>query len=155
MPQTPTPPNQTSDQPDATPPSPNVNRRRALLAGAGVAGAVLVTRTGTAAAADGDTVMVGQQHSGDTATSFENTTTTAAIAGSANALIGKIDQAGNGSHAILGTTNGDGHAVAGVNFKTDNGRAATWGRHLGAGPGAEGQNLGLGGGQGEAQSLGV
>ena len=61
MPQTPTPPNQTSDQPDATPPSPNVNRRRALLAGAGVAGAVLVTRTGTAAAADLGSFELGMQ----------------------------------------------------------------------------------------------
>ena len=68
------------------------------------------------------------------------TLASAAIAGPANALRGVIPSATNGSHAVLGTTAGDGHAIAGVNSKLDNTRAATWGRHLGAGPGAEGEN---------------
>ncbi|MEZ5219106.1 MAG: hypothetical protein R2715_21570 [Ilumatobacteraceae bacterium] len=108
--------------------------------GAGVAGAALISRPGAAAANDGDNVSVGGTFTGDTATSFENTTTTAAIAGPANAIKGVINSATNGSHSILGTTAGDGHAVAGVASKLDNARGATWGRHLGAGAGVEGEN---------------
>lgn len=131
-----------------------LSRRRMLgFAGAGIAaaGAAVLTSESPASAAEGDTVTVGGDFTGTTATSLSidgaeaailgtNTATTAAIAGPANALKGVVTSATNGSHAVLGTTAGDGHAVAGVCTKIDNARGATWGRHLGLGAGAEGEN---------------
>ena len=118
-----------------------INRRLALtLAGAGIAGAAVVATGNRASAADGQNVIIGTDNVGTTVTSLANDTVAAPIAGPANAFKGMIASATNGSHTILGTTAGDGHAIAGVNSKLDNTRAATWGRHLGAGPGAEGEN---------------
>lgn len=127
---------------DATPATPsNVSRRAWLgLAGAGLAGAAVLSSARGAAAADNDPVLVGGAWEGDTATSFENTTTTAPVDGTANALVGLIESATNGSDAIRGATAGDGHALAGVASKLDSTRGATAGLHLGAGAGVEGEN---------------
>ena len=133
-----------TDPIDEGPPSPSGMSRRSWLGlagvGAGAVSAAILAGGSHASAADGNPVTVGGTFTGDTATSLENTTATAPIAGPANAIKGIINAVGNGSHAVLGTTAGDGHAVAGVVTKLDSGRAATWGRHLGAGAGAEGEN---------------
>lgn len=69
------------------------------------------------------------------------------IAGPANGVKGIIVDATNGSHAVLGTTEGQGHAIAGVsnNMDADPGdgtgaKAATWGRHFGPAAAVEGQS---------------
>lgn len=115
-------------------------RRRMFLTGAGIAGAAAIVGSKSASAADGDDVLVGGTYEGDTATSFTNTTAAADIAGPANALVGNVQSADNGSHSILGVTEGTGHAIAGVNNNTDNTVGATWGRHFGQGAAIEGDS---------------
>ncbi|CAN5515635.1 hypothetical protein BH23ACT3_BH23ACT3_01040 [soil metagenome] len=123
--------------------SDGVVRRRILgLAGAGVAtAAVTLAGGGRVSAADGDTVLVGNDHDGDTATTFENTTAVSPIAGPHSALVGFINSPDNGSHTINAFTSGNGHAVAGETLKRENSVGATWGRHGGLGAGAEGVNI--------------
>ena len=76
------------------------------------------------------------------------------LAGTANAVKGRIDKTSNGSHAVLGVTNGAGHSIAGdtpgmvpdvsdgaapdAMVPNPNTTAATWGRHGGAGAGIGG-----------------
>lgn len=136
-----------TDHTTATETDPNAPKgRRAVLglAGAGLAGAVALGRGTSVAANDGDPVSVGGDFSGDTATRFTNTTANADIAGPANAIKGSVSSATNGSHAILATTVGTGHAIAGVvgtpANPTGNGVGATWGRHYGPGAAVEGQS---------------
>ena len=119
----------------------NVSRRAWLgLAGAGLAGAAVLSSAKGAAAADTDPAVIGALNEGDTATSFENTTVTASVDGAANALVGLIESATNGSTAILATTAGDGHALAGFASKVDSASSAISGVHEGTGAGVEGEN---------------
>jgi len=119
----------------------NVSRRAWLgLAGAGLAGAAVLSSAKGAAAVDTDPVLVGGTWEGDTATSFENTTVTAPVDGPASAVVGLIESATNGSPAIIGRTAGDGHGVAGVVDKLDSPTAATSGVHMGTGAGVQGEN---------------
>jgi hypothetical protein len=82
-----------------------------------------------------------------------NVAPTAPLAGGANGVVGDITSAGNGSHAVLGRTNGAGHSVAGdTPADAQNGSggpnttAATWGRHGGLGAGIGGVSaMGYGG----------
>ncbi len=68
------------------------------------------------------------------------------IAGPGNGVKGIVEDETNGSHAVLGVTNGGGHAVAGdtpadakgADGAGSNTVAATWGRHGGAGAGIGG-----------------
>ncbi|WP_420452599.1 hypothetical protein [Ilumatobacter sp.] len=118
--------------------------RRMFLTGAGIAGAAaLAGKAGGASAADGDNVVVGGDFEGDSPTSFTNTSTDDTAPGTqgGEALVGDIVDAGNGSHAIRGNTNGVGHAVAGTvpASNADNSVAATWGKH------DNGQGAGVGG----------
>ncbi len=130
-----------SETPDeAVEPKASINRRRMFIAGAGIAGAAVVAKAGSAAAVDGQPVQVGEEYTAESRTQITITTGPADIAGDLNAFKGVINNATNGSHALVGDTNGDGHAVAGVARKLDNARGATWGRHLGAGAGIEGEN---------------
>lgn len=119
--------------------------RRAILGltGAGIAGAVVMGPK-IAAAADGDNVVVGGTYDGDTPTSFENDGPSDTSPGTpgGEAVVGSITGAMNGSHAVLGKTDGLGHAIAGdIPAGTDNVVGATWGRHAGNGAGAEGVNV--------------
>lgn len=120
-----------------------VARRHVLgLAGVGVAtAAASLAGGGRASAADGDPVVVGADHDGDTATTFENTAAVSPIAGPHSALVGYINSPDNGAHTINAFTSGNGHAVAGETLKRDNSVGATWGRHGGLGAGAEGVNI--------------
>lgn len=133
----------TTDEAGPEPDSRSASRRRMLgLAGAGVAtAAVTLARGGAVSAADGDPVVVGADHDGDTATTFENTTAESPIAGPHSALVGYINSPDNGAHTINAFTSGNGHAVAGETLKRDNAVGATWGRHGGLGAGAEGVNI--------------
>ncbi len=134
--------------------------RRRLLALAGIGAGIAATGVVSARpahAADGDNVVIGTANTGNTSTSLTgptaaatllaaNTATGVALAGPANALKGQVLDAANGSHAILGTTAGEGHAVAGViGTATDSVPAktvaATWGRHYGTAAAVEGENL--------------
>lgn len=124
-------------------------RRRMFLTGAGIAGAAaIVGKSGVAQAADGDPVAVGGSYDGATPTSFNNnggSDTTPGTPGG-EALVGTIEDATNGSHAIRGVTAGRGHAVAGIigtapdSVPTET-VAATWGRHYGTAAAVEGQQL--------------
>lgn len=96
------------DEPMARP-----NRRRMLLAGAGLAGVAALTKAGTASAADGADVLVGGDWSGNTATRFTNTQTDPE-AENLQALVGTIGDEANPGNAILGTTPGTGAGLAGV-----------------------------------------
>jgi hypothetical protein len=119
------------------------NRRRKFIAGAGIAGAAAIgAKSGVASAANGDPVVAGQDFAATVTTSVTNSGTSTDRTN--NAIKGVIDNAGNNSHAVLGTTNCGGHAVAGVVGSTSvqptDGVAATWGRHFGAAPAVEGDN---------------
>lgn len=100
---------------------PGIDRRRMFLAGAGLAGAAVLTRAGTAAAADGDPVVLGAEGSGATPGANESTSTTeihnsgTSTTGDNNALKATINDAGNNSHAVNAATVGDGAGVGGVN----------------------------------------
>ena len=121
-------------------------RRRMFLTGAGIAGAAaLVGKSGVADAADGDNVVAGQDVTSTSTTSITNQDS-AVTDRSSNAFRGNITDASNNSHAILGVTQGGGHAIAGVvgtaidDFPADS-VAATWGRHYGPAAAVEGQQL--------------
>lgn len=89
------------------------NRRRMLLAGAGLAGVAALTKAGTAAAADDEEVHVGGDYEGETATRFTNTQTDPE-ADNLQALVGTIGDGANPGDAILGTTPGSGAGLSGV-----------------------------------------
>ena len=128
----------------------SLNRRRMFLAGAGVAGAAALTRAGTASAADGDPVLVGEANeTDDGATIITNTNATTSDPGTGGqeAVKGELTGATNGSHAVLGVTAGLGHAVSGESTNEANTEAATAGRHAGAGPGLRGVSKGGYGGE--------
>lgn len=115
------------------------NRRR-FLAGVGLAGAAALTQTGSVSAADGDPVNAGEDVGSSSPTTITNSGTSTDR--SNQAFHGVISDAGNNSHAVQGTTEGEGHAVAGVvNNTTENAVAATWGRHFGPAAATEGQSL--------------
>lgn len=132
-------------------------RRRMFLTGAGIAGAAAIVGSKSASAADGDPMILGVEGSGLSPTANETTSTTEiynsglATERDNNALKGSINDAGNNSHTILGTTVGGGHAIAGVIGSRDPGTgvisvpettvAATWGRHYGTAAATEGQSL--------------
>lgn len=119
----------------------HVSRRRMFISGAGVAGAAVLAKATTASAADGDDVLVGGEYTAETRTQIDITSGPFPIAGAGNAIKGIISDPTNGSHAILGVTQGGGHAIAGdVPAGTGNTVGATWGRHAGLGAGAEGVN---------------
>jgi hypothetical protein len=139
---------QLHDQPtDSTTPDSetkkSVNRRRMFIAGAGLAGAAALTKAGTASAADGDAVRLGEEgaaNEASTTTEVYNTGTSTDRTN--NAVKGTIANAGNNSHAVLGVTAGEGHAIAGVvNNTTVNAVAATWGRQFGPAAATEGQSM--------------
>lgn len=114
-----------------------------LLAGAGLAGAVALARTGDASAADGDTVTVGGSFTGATPTTFTNTDANSGVPGTPGeeAIVAVTQQAGNGSHTVRAVTNGTGHAIAGdIPASAPNTVASTWGRHAGQGAGVGGVN---------------
>ncbi len=120
-----------------------INRRRVFLAGAGVAGAAALAKAGTASAADGDDVLVGEQNTTDdgaTVVTNTNNTATSPGTGGQEAIKGELTGSDNGSHAILGVTQGRGHSVAGDTPAGPNTVAATWGRHGGQGAGVGGIN---------------
>jgi hypothetical protein len=122
-----------------------MNRRRMFIAGAGIAGAAALTKAGTASAADDDPVLVGNPDNttNDGATVITNTNNTATTPGTGGqeAVKGELTGADNGSHAILGVTQGLGHSVAGDTPAGPNTVAATWGRHAGQGAGIGGINV--------------
>lgn len=89
------------------------NRRRMLLAGAGLAGVAALTKAGTASADDGADVLVGGDWSGDTATRFTNTQTDPE-ADNLEALVGTIADEANPGDAVHGETAGAGSGVSGV-----------------------------------------
>lgn len=135
------------DMTDETAETPGgINRRRMFLAGAGLAGAAVITKASTANAADGGNVILGADES-DAGLNESSSTTEIVNSGTStdrtnNALKGTISNAGNNSHAVLGVTAGEGHAVAGVvNNTTENAVAATWGRQFGPAAATEGQSL--------------
>lgn len=123
-----------------------INRRRMFLAGAGLAGAAVITKASTASAADGDNVVLGADAS-DGGVNESSSTTEIVNSGTSsdrsnNAIKGTLSNADNNSHAVLGVTEGEGHAIAGVvNNTTDDAVAATWGRHFGPAAATEGQSL--------------
>lgn len=69
------------------------NRRRMLLTGAGLAGVAVLTKAGTASAADDDPVLVGNDHEGESPTTLTNT---------------------QGADAFVATSDGEGIALSGV-----------------------------------------
>lgn len=129
---------------DATEGGAGRNKRRMFLTGAGIAGAAaIVGKSGVAEAADGDDVVAGGEVTSSSTTLIDNTGTSGDR--SNNAFRGDISNSDNNSHAILGTTVGDGHAIAGVvgtdDSVPDNPVAATWGRSYAEAAATEGQSL--------------
>jgi hypothetical protein len=120
-----------------------VNRRRMFLAGAGLAGVAVVTKAGTASAADPNDVTLNEVKQATTATGVLNNGSNDGTPGTPGneALYGEIDQDDNGSHAVRGITAGTGHAIAGETNNIANTVGATWGRHRGPGPGVDGVNV--------------
>ncbi len=122
----------------------SIDRRRMFLAGAGIAGAAVVARAGTATAADDDPVLVGSpdNETDDGATVITNTNNTATSPGTPGqeALTAVLTGTDNGSHAVRGVTAGLGHSIAGDTPAGPNTVAATWGRHAGLGAGIGGVN---------------
>lgn len=135
------------------------NKRRMFIAGAGLAGAAaIVGKSGTASAnGPGQSVLLGNEgpdtgvgagtgNESVTTTEVYNTGTSATRDN--NALKGSINDAGNNSHAILGTTIGDGHAIAGVvgspGTPPAEPVAATWGLQYGEAAAIEGDNRATG-----------
>ena len=126
-------------------------RRRMFLTGAGIAGAAAIVGGASAKAADGDPVILGAEGAGASPGANESTTTTEVYnTGTStdrtnNAIKGSINSTDNNSHAILGTTVGGGHAIAGVVGTPDaspaDAVAATWGRQYGLAAATEGQSL--------------
>jgi|GEM_PF-6559880 len=123
-------------------PSTADKRRRMFLTGAGIAGAAAIVGSKPASAADGNAVILGTDN---VATQLTTITNDAVVTDrSRNALRADLG-AGNNSHTILGTTQGAGHAIAGVvgapGVKPDDAVAATWGRTYGDAAATEGQSL--------------
>lgn len=120
-----------------------LDRRRMFVAGAGLAGAAVLANAGTARADDPNDVTLDTVKDATTRTGVNNTGTNDGTPGTAGneALYGEIRQSDNGSHAVLGVTNGTGHSVAGdTPAGTANDAAAAWGRHGGAGAGVGGES---------------
>lgn len=122
-----------------------VSRRRMFIAGAGLAGAAVIAKAGSAQALDDDPVLVGNpdNETDDGATVITNTNNDASDPGTAGqeAVSAVLTGTDNGSHAIKGVTAGLGHSVAGDTPAGDNVVAATWGRHAGSGAGIGGVNV--------------
>lgn len=123
--------------------STGINRRRMFIAGAGLAGAAALAKTGSAEAADPNDVTLDEVKAATTRTGVTNGGSNDGVPGTEGneALYGDITEADNGSHAVRGITAGTGHAIAGETNNTANTVGATWGRHRGPGPGVDGVNV--------------